>query len=165
MFRIRSIVRAGIGMTAAIIGGISVAAPRAAQVPSSPPDGQALYASRCATCHENSVPRAVNRTVLGRVSPDNIRYALTVGVMRMQGSRLTTAEREAVVQFLTEGAATELAQTVGRCSTAEPMPARALETPRWNGWGVDPRQTRFQSADSRRRPDLRRQRRPQGLRA
>jgi polyvinyl alcohol dehydrogenase (cytochrome) len=55
-------------------------------------DGEVLYRQHCASCHEAGVPRAADRAALGRMSPENIRLALTSGSMRAQGAHLTPAQ-------------------------------------------------------------------------
>src|SRR5258708_7570710 len=67
-----------------------------------PPNGQALYQSRCAMCHEmaNTAP-FMNRHVLKIMAPETIVSTLTTGMMREQGANLSAVERAAVAEFLT----------------------------------------------------------------
>ncbi len=60
----------------------------AAQTPP-PQDADAIYKTRCATCHEAGVARATNRDGLRRLAPEAITTALTTGSMRVQGQDLT----------------------------------------------------------------------------
>ena len=73
---------------------------------------------------------------------------LKSGVMRMQSLGLTQAELTTVSQFVT-GKALASQPFPGQAYGAEPGPPldRAMERPRWNGWGVDSSNHRFQPAE------------------
>jgi len=133
-----------------IVACLAVAGERtAAQNQGSPAvatDGEAVYRNTCATCHESGVPRAGNRATLARMSPDNIRFALTQGTMRAQAASLSPAQVDAVVRFLAGDAAASSPGTANSCPAAQP-PSNALAAPHWNGWGVNLSQHRFQPAD------------------
>ena len=121
---------------------LALAAPALAQAP----DGKALFASTCASCHDGaSDSRAPNPDVLRLRSPDAILTAMGAGAMRPQASHLTGAERRAIAEYVTGktvgGDVTGSAK--GRCDTAPPFPAPSAT---WNGWGVDTGNTRFQPA-------------------
>ena len=135
------------GVFVAVVAGIvtvTVAAQNQA-APSAAADGEAVYRTTCATCHETGVPRAGNRETLGRMSADNIRFALTQGSMRTQATGLSPAQVDAVVRFLAAPPSASPAAT-HNCALAQP-PANALAAPHWNGWGVNLAQHRFQPAD------------------
>ena len=112
-------------------------APAGAQEP-----GEALYAKRCAMCHDKDVPRAPRRETLRLMSPEAILGALQGGTMAPQAAGLTLADKRAVAvyaagkDFGAGGAAT------GRCSGS--APAFTLEGPEWAGWGAGPENARFQ---------------------
>ena len=108
-------------------------------------DGESVYRTTCATCHEAGIPRAGNRATLGRLSADNIRFALTQGTMRAQAASLSPAQVDAVVRFLASDVSSTPA-TANTCPATAP-PANALAAPHWNGWGVNLSQHRFQPAD------------------
>ena len=44
-------------------------------------DGAALYAQRCASCHEGSQPRVPTRDVIAALTPDRIVGALETGTI------------------------------------------------------------------------------------
>ena len=76
---------------------ILVSAPVQAQ------DGGALYAQRCASCHEGGqVARAPARDVIAALTPDRIVAALETGTMRVQGESLTAEQRRTAVPRLIE---------------------------------------------------------------
>jgi len=107
------------------------------------PDGAAIYQAMCANCHEAGGPPYLNRFVLSAAAPDYIIYMLARGVMHLQGAALNPRERVAVAEYIT-GKHLNPAPPPNSCSAR----ARAsLAGPRWNGWGVDLENSRFQPAD------------------
>ncbi len=118
----------------------------AAQTPSSA-GGEQIYRARCASCHDSVGARVPDRAALGRLSADNLRFALTSGSMRSVGSELSTAELDAVVRYLAAGLGASPAAAPGSNRCAErALAANLLEAPHWNGWGVGVSQLRFQPA-------------------
>jgi polyvinyl alcohol dehydrogenase (cytochrome) len=108
-------------------------------------DGEALYKERCATCHDKGVPRAASREALGRLSPDVIRQALTSGTMRTQAEGLTAAQVEALTRLLAGATPSPSVSSDNRCQAGTPF-ADPFNRPRWNGWGANLAQHRFQPA-------------------
>ena len=110
------------------------------------PDGSDLYAKNCAICHEALAPPNQNHAMLGAMGSEHIVYALSAGSMRVQGARLSGAEREAIAEFLT-GKAVDVQKhaAAGLCSGAPPS---SFAGPQWNGWGVDLENSRFQPANA-----------------
>jgi hypothetical protein len=86
---------------------VGVASASGQTPPGASTEGEALYAGRCASCHDAGVLRAPNRQALSRLSPEAIRAALATGSMRLQGADLTPAQ--IVVLGRTLGAATTVA--------------------------------------------------------
>jgi len=110
-------------------------------------DGGALYRQRCAGCHDGGVGRAPQPAALKQMSPENVQFALISGAMTMQGYGLTQAEIRAVSQFVTgKVMAKEAFAKEAYCRDAGPPLDQALTQPRWNGWGVDASNQRFQPA-------------------
>ena len=68
-------------------------------------NGEEIYATRCAACHENPVAGAAHpppaRTELAKIASNTIYNALSQGVMRMQASGLSEAQMRSVSEFLT----------------------------------------------------------------
>ena len=73
-----------------------------------------------------------NRETLGRMSADNIRFALTQGTMRTQASSLSPAQIDAVVRFLAASATASSPTTANTCPAAPPA-SDPLSAPHWNG--------------------------------
>ena len=108
------------------------------------PDGAALYAKRCATCHESQTQaRVPTRDEISTRSPEQIVKILFAGPMMMQAIGLSPEEGRAIARYLTgkEFGSTEPPLT-GLC------PAGGKEfkpdAGGWNGWGVDAANTRYQ---------------------
>ncbi len=107
------------------------------------PDGAALYRQQCASCHDASaVTRAPAPAALHAMTAANIVRSLESGAMKAQGALLSSAERQAVAEFLAgKASGTPSATAAGSCAGAA---AFSLIGPAWNGWSPDPANTRFQ---------------------
>jgi polyvinyl alcohol dehydrogenase (cytochrome) len=111
------------------------------------PPGEALYQQRCASCHEGSVARAPDRTALRQLSEQRIGFQLAYGLMSQQGRELSKDQIGAIVDYL-KGTAPVAAPALPDSSCRDDGPKLTdASLPRWNGWGVDLHQHRFQPAD------------------
>jgi polyvinyl alcohol dehydrogenase (cytochrome) len=115
-------------------------APTRADAP--PPDGAALYAQRCAMCHDKAAAHVPSRESLGNRNPINIVMTLMTGAMRPQAAGLSTEQARAIATYLTaEAASHRPALHPNPCSmAAKPVDATAAG---WNGWGADVANSRF----------------------
>ena len=120
-----------------------------------PPSGEAVYKQHCAGCHEGAVPRAPNREALRAMAPEAIDTALSSFSMRRQAATLSSAERRAVAAFLAGRAPAsyraplEMIDKEAYCaagSATSAVPRDPLAGPAWNGWGIDARNSRSQTA-------------------
>ena len=110
-------------------------------------DGAALYKQRCASCHEGGVARAPQADALKQMSPENVAFALKSGSMALQAFGLTQAEIRAVSEFVTgKTMAKDSFPKTAYCADGGPSLDQSLTKPRWNGWGVDAGNHRFQPA-------------------
>lgn len=108
------------------------------------PDGKALFAANCAMCHgPGGDTRAPSLETLRQRPNESIMVALEAGAMRSQGSRLTSAERRAVAEFLSPRTAASDQTPRQNACPAGPHPLANLNG--WNGWGVDLINSRLQS--------------------
>jgi polyvinyl alcohol dehydrogenase (cytochrome) len=108
--------------------------------------GEALYRTHCASCHEGGVARAPSTSALRQFKPERLSFALMFGMMSQQGRDLRQSEIQDVVRYLV-GSSPEQRQPLPDSSCREPGPALATASlPRWNGWGADIAQRRFQPA-------------------
>lgn len=108
-----------------------------------PKEAAAIFAERCAVCHDDPKGRAPGRPYLATRLPSEIVYALSRGVMRQQAAGLSADQFRALAVFL-----------AGRPLDAEPDATanmcRADGGPlvpgsgQWSEWGGNPANTRFQ---------------------
>ncbi|MCP3368271.1 PQQ-binding-like beta-propeller repeat protein [Bradyrhizobium cajani] len=113
-------------------------------------DGAALYATHCAQCHDGDVQNRVpSRSALQAMSFDHVLGALISGSMAAMAKDRSEDERRAIAAFVTGKAATGgvAADAQGRCTQQASGFPQSLDGPRWNGWGVDVTNSRFQPAD------------------
>ncbi|MBK7249459.1 MAG: PQQ-binding-like beta-propeller repeat protein [Gammaproteobacteria bacterium] len=127
----------------------------ALQVPAGPtappvegaPDAAALYAERCAACHDHPRDRIPPRISLAVYrTPEEIIDALTTGIMRQQAAGLSTREIRALAVGITgkEPAAAGPDPDANRCrATGSTAPPLSTQPGDWNGWGHDLANTRF----------------------
>jgi len=107
-------------------------------------DGADVFRTRCATCHAASSPmRAPLLESLRDMSTKSILTALQTGEMKLQGSKLSRAQRVAVANYLGNPRTSSMSK--GFCSVNADPP---LDSPAWRGWGVEAGNTRFQPATS-----------------
>lgn len=133
-------------MRTALILLLVAAAPAAAQDAGASKEGERLYQRQCATCHEAGAGRAPQRSTLSRLTPETIRFALTKGTMAAEGAKLTSAEADTLVRYLAAASATPAPASSPACPADQTPFAEPFAKPRWNGWGADLSQTRFQPA-------------------
>jgi polyvinyl alcohol dehydrogenase (cytochrome) len=108
-----------------------------------PPDGAALFAQKCASCHSpNNDMRAPEPQALHLMSRKLILAALESGRMKWEGRLLTKAQRNAIASYLA-APNSNIATMTGYCPRGLDPPADA---PGWSGWGADLENTRFQPA-------------------
>ena len=116
-------------------------------------DGEQVYTTHCARCHDDTLPRMPTRDALRERSARQIQTAMTSGVMRQFGGALSAAERRAVAEFLSDDPAGTLDSSLTTlpdtafCS-ADVETGVDLSAPAWNGWGVDLTNRRFQPTEA-----------------
>jgi polyvinyl alcohol dehydrogenase (cytochrome) len=138
----------GAGFVAAVVA--FAAAPAFAQAPS----GEAVYKQNCAACHEGNLPRMPTRAALRELTPEHVETALSSFSMRRQGANLSPAERRAVAEFVTGRpggsyrAPLEVIPKSAYCAAGVSGASTPFTGASWNGWGVDARNSRFQSASA-----------------
>ncbi len=115
-------------------------------------DGAALYQAHCAHCHDGQVKRAPHRDVMSRLPASTVLNSLERGRMKFVGMMRTGQERQAISEWITGEELpppTDTDETVaGFCADAPGTFAIEDGAPQWNGWGVDPFNTRFQSSQA-----------------
>jgi polyvinyl alcohol dehydrogenase (cytochrome) len=111
-------------------------------VSAAPPDGAALYAQRCGSCHEQGQGHVPSRRALGVRSVSNIVMALKTGAMQQQALGLSMEEDSAIAAYLSAGDADQSALRTNPCRA--PAPPVSFPPEGWNGWGRDLANSRFQ---------------------
>jgi polyvinyl alcohol dehydrogenase (cytochrome) len=110
-------------------------------------DGAAAYTSNCAACHDGGMNRAPTRDLFVGMAPQQVLAAMETGSMISMAVTLSTADRRALSEYLTETTFAESPSLVPLASamcieTGTPL---ALDGPRWTGWGgSSSANTRFQ---------------------
>jgi polyvinyl alcohol dehydrogenase (cytochrome) len=111
--------------------------------------GVSQYFVNCAKCHESTdVAQAPRTSVLKQMPPERIYESLATGTMRTQAAHLSDQEKRLIAEWVggrkidtdLAGAAEKM---TNRCTGQKPV--RMLAAAGWNGWGVDQRNSRFQS--------------------
>ncbi|MBR0874241.1 PQQ-binding-like beta-propeller repeat protein [Bradyrhizobium tropiciagri] len=111
--------------------------------------GAALYAQRCAQCHDGGGTnvRAPSRTALQSRSFDEVLGAITTGTMASFAQGLSNDERAAIASLVTGKAASQAATgSAGQCAQSGSGFPQSIDGPRWNGWAADLNNSRFQPA-------------------
>lgn len=145
-------------------------APQSQQASSPPPlvgppariAAQAVFNSRCASCHQNVMASASGNAgragsapsteTLGEMTPEAIYVALTTGAMVGQARDLTDAQKRIIAEFfggrpLGNADAGDAKNMTGHCD-ANPSLSDPSAQPGWNGWGNGLSNTRFQPAEA-----------------
>jgi polyvinyl alcohol dehydrogenase (cytochrome) len=72
----------------------------AAQVTAADPPGKAVYEQYCAACHNQPATRAPALAALQQMSAQTLRFALTEGIMRQQGSAVPREQFQQLISYL-----------------------------------------------------------------
>ena len=135
----------------AIVAGIA-ALPLAALAQQAVPSqgsGAALYSQYCSQCHDAAGTRAPSLSVLQSMTLEQVLQALRTGSMAAMVQERTDAERTAIASFVAGKAAEIPPASASMAGPCAPSPAGfpgQIDGPRWNGWGADPGNSRFQPA-------------------
>ncbi len=103
-------------------------------------DPQATFDSRCANCHDGSIPKAPHLIKFQLIGRDAILQTLTGGLMKVHVQDLPKADVITLANHL--GGAVASTAPIKRCTTNE-LPTA---TPTLQGWSLNERGTRFVDA-------------------
>ena len=106
--------------------------------------GEAPYREHCASCHEGGVYKAPHRMFVSMMAPDAILSSMG-GIMAAQSAALSGQEKIAVAEYLA-GRSLESAQVDFPPPACESAALDFGKPPAQAGWGMDLRNSRFQSA-------------------
>lgn len=119
------------------------------------PDGAALYAARCAGCHDNATDRTPSREVLSKNPAAFILTAMRTGAMAPMAQGLAPGEMVAIARYVSKVAGDPDPQAIwgptaanlplaGPTCVAPPPPLDLNAKARWNGWSPKPDNARYQ---------------------
>ncbi|WP_296703052.1 PQQ-binding-like beta-propeller repeat protein, partial [Algoriphagus sp.] len=108
--------------------------------------GENTYKTVCAACHtEANVNLAPAKSLLEGMSPHAILAALNIGKMRVQAEQLSTEEREAVAQYITNQKLVTVEIPESAYTSFEITEEDILAESNYSGWGGDMEGTGFRS--------------------
>jgi polyvinyl alcohol dehydrogenase (cytochrome) len=121
--------------------------------------GERIFLQRCSQCHiieavhaANSNDRIPAKADLSVLSPERILEALTTGPMAPNAQGLSKQELIEVAQAVAlRPMGSDLAANTpmsGKCEGAPSIFPDPSATPMWNGWSVDPSNSRYQPANA-----------------
>jgi polyvinyl alcohol dehydrogenase (cytochrome) len=116
-------------------------------------NGQTIFQQSCASCHTGKNSQIPSLSLLQQLSPGSISDALNTGTMRQIGASLSVPERKAVVEFVTGKTLKPNSKEqfhLKYCDSKPSLGKDFLQQPKWNGWGVDLENTRYQPANEAR---------------
>jgi cytochrome c553 len=109
-----------LGSLAAIATLLVPALATAAGAPAPPPDGAALYATRCAACHDHAADRIPPKVLISITrSAEDVIDTLTLGVMRTQAAGLSSEQIRSLAPISPASSPRRAAAAAG----ANPRPA------------------------------------------
>ena len=120
-----------------------------------PPDGAALYAARCAGCHDNAADRTPSKETLAKNPPAFIAAALRTGAMAPMAEGLSPRDMASIANYVSQVAGDPDPNAIWGPSAAglpldgptcdrPPPPINLAAAARWNGWSPKPDNARFQ---------------------
>ena len=111
-----------------------------------PHPGAAVYEEYCAACHDNSeVTRAPSMDALNQFDRTQVRAALVSGIMSAQGGMLSSAELEAVADYLGRAGPVETNWTGAMMCEADRAAPSLSATPTVTTFGFDLNNSRQRS--------------------
>jgi polyvinyl alcohol dehydrogenase (cytochrome) len=109
-----------------------------------PVNGEPIWKSKCAQCHEPAISRAPAKNDLAARAPEEVYDALSIGVMKPMAEGLTDAQLYGIVRFLTGKSPVPNAiqpPDTNLCKVNGPIQPNG---PQWNGWSPDVANMRYQ---------------------
>ena len=147
------------GVAAALLFVVAATGTQAAEFGSGDPAATAntemgfvIFQQHCTSCHGNpAVERAPTPAQLRSMAPERIFTALTTGTMKAVGDTLDDTQRRKVSASLGgrplgTGASGDARHMPNRCAPDTTV-IDPTDGPRWNGWGADLANTRYQPAE------------------
>ncbi|MEP4148626.1 MAG: alpha/beta fold hydrolase [Halioglobus sp.] len=108
-------------------------------------EGLALYKQHCSSCHSNAAAKAPSLGALRILSYDRLLDEMSDGVMKVQASAMTTAQRESLARHLSSESKDPRSWEAGMACGAEPSSVPVTQ-PAVGDWGYGHRNNRHQMA-------------------
>ena len=117
------------------------------QAPQAHP-GEAPYLAHCANCHDQVMYKAPSRFFVSMMGAQNILNSMNGGMMSEQAAPISAEDRRAIAEYIAGTSLDDLAEArqVPACDAEHGFDVS--KTPISSGWGVDPGNSRFQTAES-----------------
>jgi quinoprotein glucose dehydrogenase len=136
-----------------VVAAIFMIGVASAQRPQATASAEALFQSRCASCHEPNIERAPSRATLAQMSPAQIAGALDGGVMAPMAVGLSKADIKALAAHLGASASMTASATPAPVSPAAPAaagapkPVPAAKPAEWVAYNGNYASTRYSPLD------------------
>jgi polyvinyl alcohol dehydrogenase (cytochrome) len=128
---------------ATLFGSAAAAAEEPAAKAADAAAGAALYASRCAACHDHAQDRIPPKVLISTTrAAEDVIDTLTLGAMRPQAAGLSSEQIRAVAVYLTDKEPAPRAAADANPCAAPATPA--LSPHDWRSWGLDLASSRYQ---------------------
>ncbi|MDQ2776919.1 MAG: PQQ-binding-like beta-propeller repeat protein [Acidobacteriota bacterium] len=106
-------------------------------------EGSQVFISKCMQCHSStSTSHAPTPEALSQIPWQEVLKTLETGAMQVQAQSLSKDDKMAVARFVGKDVGAQVLPEVSGFCAAGVKPAVTKAS--WNGWGVDPVNTRFQ---------------------
>jgi polyvinyl alcohol dehydrogenase (cytochrome) len=113
-----------------------------------PHPGEEPYMTYCASCHDQVMYKAPSRFFVSMMGARNILDSMNGGMMSEQAAALSEKDRRAVAEYIAGQSLDELVEARQAPACDADHGFDASKTPISTGWGVNPENTRFQTAES-----------------
>lgn len=111
-------------------------------------DGRELYEAHCASCHDGSVSRAPQMSLVGIMAPQSILRAMQTGVMQTQAAAMSDVEKRVLAEHIAgQSLDAYVADDAPVCSEAASV-FDVDAPPATHGWGVGLDNHRFFNAEA-----------------
>jgi polyvinyl alcohol dehydrogenase (cytochrome) len=107
-----------------------------------PPTGEEIYKTKCAFCHNGTVKEAPRFEALQNLSSTDIIKALTSGIMKVQGSSLSSEEKDFVAKYISKIGSQEKTSMAGMCNDLKPKTLQN-DKQKISNWGMGLSNQRF----------------------
>src|SRR5215831_3399510 len=118
-------------------------------------DGEYLFKTYCAICHEpgnGEEARGPSRNILKQMTAERILDVMEKGAMKAQAAERSRIQRHVLAEYLSGkklgSAPLDLIPKSAFCESAAPNFNNSPTGPAWNGWGATVTNTRFQAAQA-----------------